>query len=254
MSQQYGQPGGGQNPPPQYGQNQGSSQGQSPQYGPTGGQAGGNPAQQPTQYVQGPYGTPPPGYQPNQPQPPYGQPQPPYGQPPGGFTSAPTPVPPMAVLKQPARQVAADGFERSLTLLIYLFSTLAAAGVLTSDTPLSLRSGSGGITYVVSFGLSLSYLIAFALPLAVIYAARTGELVRYHAKQALWLLIAYTVIRLVIELLFLIPAPGVQDILFNGIIVGLLHVILVLAGAFAGVRAFLNREMYALPVIGGFVK
>lgn len=253
MSQQYGQPGGGQNQPPQYGQNQGGPQAQPPQYGQPSGQPGSqpgaNPAQQPTQYVQGPYGAPPPGYQPN-------QPQPPYGQPPGGYTPAPTPtpIPPMAAIKQPARQVAADGFERSLSLLVYLFSTLAAAGVLTSDTPLSLRSGSGGINYVVSFGLSLSYLIAFALPLAVIYATRTGELVRFHAKQALWLLIAYTVIRLVIELLFLIPAPGVQDILFNGIIVGLLHVILVLVGAFAGVRAFLNREMYALPIIGGFVK
>jgi uncharacterized membrane protein len=161
----------------------------------------------------------------------------------------------MAAIKQPARQVAADGFERSLTLLVYLFSTLAAAGVLgLSDTPLALRSTGTSFSYVVSFGLSLSYLVAFALPLAVIYGVRSGELVRFHAKQALWLLIAYTVIRLVIELFFLIPAPGVQDILFNGVIVGLLHVILVLAGAFAGVRAFFNREMYALPVIGGFVK
>ncbi len=254
MSQQYGQSSGGQNQPPQYGQNQGGSQGQ---YGQPSSQTGGNPAQQPTQYVQGPYGTPPPGYQANnQPQPPYGQPQPPYGQQPGNYNPTPVPIPPMAAIKQPARQVPADGFERSLALLVYLFSTLIAAGVLgLGDTPLALRSTGNGIGgYVVSFGLSLSYLVAFALPLAVIYGGRSGELVRFHAKQALWLLIAYTVIRLVIELLFLIPSPGVQDILFNGVIVGLLHVIVVLAGAFAGVRAFLNREMYSLPVIGGFVK
>jgi uncharacterized membrane protein len=209
----------------------------------------------PTQYVPGPYAAPPGYQQPNQPQPTYGQPQSPYGQP-GGYQPAPAPGPnAMASLKQPARQVAADGFERSLTLLVYLISTFAAAGVLgLGDTPLALRSAGSSLSYVVSFGLSLGYFIAFALPLAVIYGARTGELVRFHAKQTLWLLIAYTVIRLVVELFFLIPAPGVQDILFSGIIVGLLHLILVLAGAFAGVRAFLNREMYSLPVIGGFVK
>lgn len=252
MSQQYGQPGGGPNQPPQYGQNQGGSQGQPPQYG----QAGSNPAQQPTQYAQGPYGAPPsPAYQPQQPQPPYGQPQPPYGQQPGQPGYTPAPVPPMAALKQPARQVAADGFERSLALLVYLFSVCAAAGVLgLGDTPLVLRAIGGGISYTVSFGLNLGYLVAFALPLAVIYGVSTGELARFHAKQALWLLIAYTVIRLVIELFFLIPQTGVQDILFSGVIVGLLHLILVLAGAFAGVRAFFNREMYSLPVIGGFVK
>lgn len=161
----------------------------------------------------------------------------------------------MAAIKQPARQVQADGFERSLTLLVYLFSNIAATGILgLTDTPLALRSASGGLSYIVTFGLNLSFLVVFALPLAVIYGVRTGELVRFHAKQALWLLIAYTVIRLVLELLFLIPASGVQDILFNGILVGLLHVIVVLAGAFAGIRAFFNREMYALPVIGGFVK
>jgi uncharacterized membrane protein len=158
-------------------------------------------------------------------------------------------------MKQPARQVAADGFERSLTLVVYLFSVCAAAGVLgLGDTPLALRAIGGGISYTVSFGLALGYFIAFALPLAVISGVTTGELVKFHAKQALWLLIAYTVIRLVVELFFLIPATGVQDILFNGVIVGLLHLILVLAGAFAGVRAFFNREMYSLPIIGGFVK
>jgi hypothetical protein len=46
----------------------------------------------------------------------------------------------------------------------------------------------------------------------------------------------------------------VQDILFSGIIVGLLHVILALAAAYAGVRAFYNRELYQLPLIGGFIK
>ncbi|MBN9390584.1 MAG: hypothetical protein J0I20_21315 [Chloroflexi bacterium] len=258
MSQQYGQPGGGPNQPPQYGQgqNQGGSQGQPPQYGQPG-SGRDNPAQQPTQYVPGPYGAPPPpSYQ--QPQPPYGQPQPPYGQPqPGqpGYTPGPAPVPPFAAIKQPARQVTADGFERSLTLLVYLFSVCAAAGVLgLGDTPLALRALGGGISYTVSFGLNLGYFIAFALPLAVISGVTTGELVKFHAKQALWLLIAYTVIRLVVELFFLIPAAGVQDILFGGVIVGLLHLVLVLAGAFAGVRAFFNREMYSLPIIGGFVK
>lgn len=278
MSQQYGQPGGGppSGQPPQYGQNPGGPQGQGqppqPQYGQPSGPPGGpqgnppnpNPAQQPTQYVPGPYNQPP-NYPPpnqNQPQPPYGQPQSPYGQPPqpGGYQPVPLPGQNqgqnvMAAIKQPARQVSADGYERSLTLLVYLFSVFAAAGVLgLGDTPLALRALGNGISYVVTFGLQLGFLVAFALPLAVIYGVKTGELVRFHAKQTLWLLIAYTVVRLVSELFFLIPAQGVQDILFNGIIVGLLHLILVLAGAFAGVRAFFNREIYALPIIGSFVK
>jgi uncharacterized membrane protein len=78
--------------------------------------------------------------------------------------------------------------------------------------------------------------------------------VRFHAKQALYLGLAYILVRLVIELLYLIPSTGVQDILFSGVIVGLLHVALVFIALFAGVKAFYNRELYALPVIGGFIK
>ena len=132
---------------------------------------------------------------------------------------------------------------------------MCAAGVLgLGNTPLVLRSGSSGITYSVSFGLNLGFLVTFALPLAVMYAVHQGELLRFHAKQALYLGLAYVVIRLVIELLYLIPATGVQDILLSGIVVGLLLVVMVLAAAFAGVRAFYNREIYRLPLVGSFVK
>lgn len=245
MSQQYGQPGGPQGQPPQYGQSQpGGAQGQPPpQYN----QPGGQPYNQP----QPPYGAPPPNYQPsNAPQPPYGGP--PSYQPPG----TPQPgYPPAAAVKPPARQVPADGYERTLSLLVYVWVGLCAAGVLgLGDTLIVLRSASGGITYSVGFGVSLAFLISLALPLVVMYAVRQGELIRFHAKQALYLGVAYIVVRLIVELLYLIPATGVQDILFTGIVVGLVHLILVLAALFAGVKAFYNRELYALPVIGGFIK
>ena len=253
MSQQYGQPGGPQGQPPQYGQPQpGGPQGEPTQYVRPGGPQG-QPQQQYGQ-PQPPYGAPPPPayQQPGAPQTPYGAPPPPtYQQPPqGGYPPAG-----VAAIQQPARQVPADAYERSLSLLVYLWVGLCAAGVLgLGNTPLVLRSLSGGITYTVSFGLNLGFLVTFALPLAVMYGIRQGELVRFHARQALFLGLAYTVIRLVIELFFLIPSPGVQDILFNGVIVGLLVTIMALAACFAGVRAFFNRELYRLPVVGGFVK
>jgi uncharacterized membrane protein len=164
-------------------------------------------------------------------------------------------VQPVAPVKQTARQVPADAFERTLSLLVYLWVGLCAGGVLgLGDTPLALRSASGGLTYSVAFSINLGFLVCLALPLAVMYAAKHGELVRFHAKQALYLGIAYILVRLLVELLYLIPSAGVQDILFSGIIVGLLHVILALAAAYAGVRAFYNRELYQLPLIGGFIK
>jgi uncharacterized membrane protein len=232
MSQQYGQPGG--------------LQGQPPNYNP----APGQPYNQPQPPPQPPYGAPPPNYQgPNPPN---------YGGPPNYQQSDPTqrayPVPPAAV-QAPARQVPADGYERTLSLLAYIWVAACAAGVLgVGETPVALRSASGGLTYSVGFSLNLGFLVCLALPLAVIYAVRQGELVRFHARQALYLGIAYIVVRLVIELLYLIPSTGVQDILFSGVIVGLLHVALVFIALFAGVKAFYNRELYALPVIGGFIK
>lgn len=258
MSQQYGQPGGpgGQGQPPQYGQPQpGNPQNQPTQYGgPQGQPPYGQPQGQP------PYGAPPPQYgqQPGGPQgqPPYGAPPPPtYQQQPGG-SPAPYGAPSAAsALQQPARQVQADAYERSLTLAVYLWVGLLASGALgLGNTPLVLRSASLGSTYSVSFGLNLGFLVSFALPLAVLYGIKQGELVRFHARQALALVAAYTVIRLVIELFFLIPSAGVQDILFSGIIVGALVTILALAACFAGVRAFFNRELVRLPVVGGFVK
>ena len=266
MSQQYGQPGGPQGQPPQYGQGQqsqpqpGGSQSQpqsgGPQGEPTQYVRPGSPQGQPYPQPQPPYGAPPPNYQqPNQPQPPYGAPLPNYQQQPGQPQPQPSYQQNVAAIKQPARQVQADAYERSLSLLVYLWVGMCAAGVLgLGNTPLVLRSGSSGITYSVSFGLNLGFLVTFALPLAVMYAVHQGELLRFHAKQALYLGLAYVVIRLVIELLYLIPATGVQDILLSGIVVGLLLVVMVLAAAFAGVRAFYNREIYRLPLVGSFVK
>ena len=86
-------------------------------------------------------------------------------------------------------------------------------------------------------------LIIVVLPLIVTLAAKSGELIKFHAKQALYLGAAFIVVRLIIELLYLIPSEGVQDILVRGILQQGVEVIFAAAALYAGVRAFLNREL-----------
>ena len=250
MSQQYGGP--LNNNDPQYGQNPPQ---QPPQYGQ-------NPSQQPPQY-----GQPQPGIYQQPPQ--YGQPQsgayqqpPQYGQPqPGVYQQPPQPQPgPSAAdraaqaLQASAPQVQADGYERTLSLLSYMwvayFISVSFAGTL-----IRLRLINVGLSSnTFDFGINLGALVLLLFPLVVMLGVREGQLARFHAKQALFLGIAYFVLEVVVGLLLLIPSEGFQDVLVSGILQGLVRVLIVVFGLFAGVRAFANREMYRIPVIGGFVK
>jgi hypothetical protein len=220
MSQQY-PPGGG--PPP----------GQQPDYNqPT--QYGGQP-QQP--YNQPPYGQQP-GYPPQQ-QPPYGQqPQgyPPYQQQPA-YTPAPI----------PAQVVEADSYERTLSLLVYvwviMFSILAEVSVLEFRNDIRF-----------SLFIRLAPLAGLILPLVVSSVVKTGQLARFHAKQALMLGVLYIIARFVIGLLFLIPDSTVQQILVAGILIGALQIAFIWLALTGAVRAFFNREIVRLPIVGGMVK
>lgn len=221
MSQQY-PPGGG--PPP----------GQQPDYGqPT--QYGGQP-QQPYGQQQPPYG---------QQQPQYPQQPPPYGQQPGyppyqqQQAYAPAPV--------PAQVVEADAFERTLSLLVYIWVIMF--GVLTEGSVLEFRND---VRFSVFIRLSL--LAGLLLPLVVAAVARSGQLARFHARQALFLGVLYIVARFVVGLLFLIPDVTVQQILVAGILIGALQLAFIWLALTGGVRAFFNREIYRLPVVGGMVK
>lgn len=227
MSQQY-PPGGG--PPP----------GQQPPYG------------QPPQYGQ---------QQPQQP-PPYGQPPQQYGQqpPPYGYPQgyAPAPVPPPVV--------DADAFERSLSLVAYgwvaLFILITAA---SSFTFAGLPGGagifsSGAVITVfytlagVDFAINVTPLVILALPMGVAAASRNSQFVSFHAKQALYIGIFYLVARIIIGLFYLIPQAQVQGILVSGILVGAVMFFFAYLASVGGARAFLNRELYRVPLVGGMVK
>lgn len=222
MSQQY-PPGGG--PPP----------GQQPDYGQPG-QYGGQqqPQQQPYPQQQPPYGQPPQYPQ----QPPYGQQQP--GYPP--YQQQPFPQP-----QAPAQVVEADAFERTLSLLVYIWVVMF--GVLQDGSVLEFRNEIRFFVYI-----RLAVLAGLLLPLVVSSVVKTGQLASFHAKQALMLGIAFVVARFVVGLLFLIPDSTVQQILVAGILVGALQLAFIWLALTGGVRAFFNRELYRLPIVGGMVK
>ncbi|HYO91947.1 MAG TPA: hypothetical protein VEQ40_09935 [Pyrinomonadaceae bacterium] len=220
MSQQY-PPGGG--PPP----------GQQPDYGQQ--QPYGQPSQQPYGgQQQPPYGQ----------QPGYPQQQPPYGGQPGyppyqqqqGFTPAPV----------PAQVVEADAYERTLSLLVYvwlvMFTVLSDAGVL------DFRNDVRFMVYI-----RLAPLAGLILPLVVSAVVKT-PLASFHAKQALFLGVLYVAARFVIGLLLLIPDTTVQQLLVTGILIGALQLAFIWLALTGAVRAFFNREIYRLPVVGGMVK
>ncbi len=213
------------------------------------------PGQQP------PYGQPPP-YGQQQP-PPYGQQPPPqYGQqpPPYGYQQAypPAPIPPPVV--------DADAFERSLSLISYLWVALfimitaaasitaggmaAGFGLFSPGSVLTLFNGPAG----VDFAISVTPLVILALPLGVKAAAQSSQFVSFHAKQALYIGIFYLVARIVVGLFYLIPQGEVQVILVSGILVGAVMFFFAYLASVGGARAFLNRELYRVPVVGGMVK
>ena len=189
-----------------------------------------------------PGGGPPPGQQP-----PYGQPQQ-YGQQPyQGY--APAPV--------PAQVVEADAYERSLSLLGYVWVALAIAfgvGNVLYFTPsindIVTRGGVGG----VSFGLSLAPLIVLVLPFVLMSAMKNSQLARFHGKQALLIGAFYLAAMFVIGLLYLINDATVRGIIVGGILEGGVKVLFAGLALYAGVRAFYHRELYRAPVVGGMVK
>lgn len=217
-----------------------------------------------------PGGGPPPGQQPpyGQQAPPYGQQQP-YGQPPQQYGQQPPPYgyqqpyPPAPV---PPPVVDADPFERSLSLVSYawvaLFILVTAAAAITAGgmaggfalfapgSVLTLFSGPGG----VDFAINIMPLVILALPLGVKAAAQGSQFVSFHAKQALFIGIFYLVARVIVGLFYLIPQGEVQVILVSGILVGAVMFFFAYLASVGGARAFLNRELYRVPVVGGMVK
>lgn len=226
MSQQYPPGGGPPQGPPDYGQ-------------PT--QYGGQP-QQPYGQPQQPYGGQQPQYPPQQ-QPPYGQQQPggypPYGQQPQQYSPAPAPV-------VPAQVVEADAYERSLSLLVYVWVVMFT--ILSDASVLDFRND-----VRFSIFIRLAPLAGLILPLVVSSVVRT-PLASFHAKQALFLGVMYVIARFVVGLLFLIPDTTVQQLLVAGILIGAVQLAFIWLALTGAVRAFFNRELYRLPIVGGMVK
>lgn len=211
----------------------------SQQYPPGGGPP---PGQQP------PYGQPPQQYGQQQPQqpPPYGQPPQQYGQqPPYGYPQQQQYQQP-GYAPVPAPVVEADGFERSLSLICYLW---VALGIAFSGTSVLEFRNFGGFNFIINLG-ALGILL---LPLAAQAAAGESQLVRFHAKQAFMIAVFYLIARFVAGLIFLVNDPNVQGIV-GGLLVGAVQVLFTYLAVVAGVRAFFRRELYRAPVVGGMVR
>jgi uncharacterized membrane protein len=103
------------------------------------------------------------------------------------------------------------------------------------------------------FVINLGALAILLLPFAASAAAGESQLVRFHAKQALMIAAFYLIARFVVGLFYLIPDARVVGIL-GGILVGAVQVFFVYLAVVAGVRAFLRRELYRAPMVGGMVR
>lgn len=199
-----------------------------------------------------PGGGPPPGQPPyGQPQPPYGQQQQPYGQPPQQYGQQP---PPYGYPQQgytpapmPAPVVDADNFERSLSLIAYLWVALAISFGPQAAVIEFRNLGAFG------YGFNLAALVVLMVPLAAQSAAGESQFVRFHAKQALMIGVFFLIARFVVGLVYLIPQVDVQNIV-GGILTGAVAVLFVYLAAVAGVRAFFKRELYRAPMVGGMVR
>ncbi|MBD0327558.1 MAG: hypothetical protein ICV68_14065, partial [Pyrinomonadaceae bacterium] len=101
--------------------------------------------------------------------------------------------------------------------------------------------------------IRLAALAGLVLPLVVSSIVKT-PLASFHAKQALFLGVLYVVARFVIGLLFLIPDSTVQQLLVAGILIGAVQLAFIWLALTGAVRAFFNREIYRLPIVGGMVK
>jgi uncharacterized membrane protein len=201
-----------------------------------------------------PPGGPPPGQPPyGQPQPPYGQPQQqqPYGQPPQQYGQQPPPYgypqQGYAPAPMPAPVVDADSFERSLSLICYLWVAFSI-GVGQGASVVEFR-----YLGAFSFVINLAALAIIMLPLAAQSVAGESQFVRFHAKQAFMLGVFYLIARFVAGLVFLIPQADVQTIL-GGLLVGAVVVLFIYLASVAGVHAFFRRELYRAPMVGGMVR
>jgi uncharacterized membrane protein len=199
-----------------------------------------------------PGGGPPPGQPPyGQPQPPYGQQQQPYGQPPQQYGQQPPPYgyPPQgyAPAPMPAPVVEADAYERSLSLISYLWVAFAIG--LGQGTNVVEFRNLGAFT----FAINVAALAVIMVPLGVASAAGESQFVRFHAKQSLMIGIFYLIARFAVGLLYLIPQVDVQQIL-GGILIGAVVVFFIYLASVAGARAFFRRELYRAPIVGGMVR
>lgn len=247
-------------PPPPGGYPQQPPQGQPP-YQPG---SGGYPQQQPPPQGQPPYQ---PGGYPQQP--PMGQP--PYQQP-GGYPQQQPPPPPgqqppvqpqfnyqqaVSKITAPVATVDdADPFERVLSFIPYLWIIFFGFSSLFNFRVGSLEIAGrafGTSSNTFSFDWDLRGLLGIVGPLAILMAVRKGNLVTFHARQALFLAIGFIVVRAMLQLLYLIPIDWWQNILVSGAIVPAVQLIFAFAAIFAGVRAFYNKELFTIPVIGGFL-
>jgi uncharacterized membrane protein len=148
----------------------------------------------------------------------------------------------------PPPVVEADEYERTITLVTYIW---VALGVALLENPVFQMAYFGGYYGSFYFNLHLGGLAILLLPLFAPKAQPNSQLVRFHAKQALVIAIAFLVVQFLLGFVYMIPGYG--GIFLGGILMGAAQIFLAYLAVTAGLRAFFNRELFRVPVIGGMV-
>ena len=135
-------------------------------------------------------------------------------------------------------------------MIVYLW--LVFFGLPHALLGFSLESTYGNNTvFVWRWDLGVAYGIVG--PLALYLAIRGASLIKFHALQAVYLFAGYVIVRTVLQLLYLIPAQGFQDVLLDQAIVPAVQAGFAFLAVFLGAKALVNKELYPIPFVGNFI-
>jgi len=148
----------------------------------------------------------------------------------------------------PPPVVEADTYERTITLVTYIW---VAAGVALLESSVFQLLSLGGYYGGFYFTLHLGGLAILLLPILAPKSQPNSQLVRFHSKQALIIAVAFLIVQFLMGFLYMVPGTG--GVILGGILVGAAQLFFAYLAITAGLRAFFNRELFRVPVIGGMV-
>ena len=145
--------------------------------------------------------------------------------------------------------VEANDYERTITLATYIW---VALGIALLESPvfqiISFGYGGYGGTY---FNMHIGGLAILLLPIFAPKAQPNSQLVRFHAKQALVIAVAFLIVQFLLGFVYMIGYSA--GAILGGLLIGAAQLFFAYLAITAGLRAFFNRELFRVPVIGGMV-